>query len=121
MTQNFWNKFVIPWEAKPIKLEETFEDKELKLQGTLDAILETNKGIYIVDFKTSNQLDKVSLPLQLAAYAHLCGEGVWKGLGVRIDKEKDKVEIKEYEDLTPYWNMFKNCLSLARYIKYGEL
>lgn len=119
MVNNLWNKFVIPWEVKPIKLEETYEDEHLKLQGTLDVVLDTNKGQYIVDFKTSNQLDKVSVPLQLAAYAQLSGEGIWKGLAIRIDKEKDIIEIKEYKDLTPYWSVFVDCLRIAQYIKFG--
>ena len=119
MVDNFWNDFVIPHEVKALKLEQTFEDKKLKLQGTLDAIIETNEGRYIADWKTSNQLDKIGVPLQLAAYAHLSKEGIWKGLAVRVDKEKNKVQIEKYENLDKYWPIFLKCLDIAKYIKFG--
>lgn len=121
MVDNFWNKFVMPWEVKPISLEQTYEDKKLKLQGTMDAHIQTNKGEFIADWKTSNSLDKITVPLQLSAYCHLSGLGVWKGVAVRIDKKTDKVEIKEYSDLAPYWPVFQHALKLARYIKFQEV
>ncbi len=121
MVENFWEMFVRPWEAKPVLLEASYEDESLKLQGTMDALLRTKKGPRIVDFKTSNQIDKISVPLQLCAYAHLSGQGVWEGLVVRIDKVKNKVEVKEYKDLKKYLPVFLDCLRVARYIKFGEV
>lgn len=120
MEVNFWEKFVGPWEAKPLKLEESFEDKKLKLQGTLDAILETNKGKFVVDFKTSNSLDKISVPLQLSMYNYLA-DGPGQGLAVRLDKKVDKVEIKVYPDLPQYEKIWKSAIKLARWIKFGEV
>ncbi len=120
MVGNFWREFVEKWEAKPVLLEASYEDEKLKLQGTVDGVLRTKKGPKIVDFKTSNSMDGVSNPLQLSAYAYLCGQGVWEGLIVRVDKTKDKVEIKEYKDLKPYWEVFKHCITIARYIKFKE-
>lgn len=121
MVANFWREYVDKYCVKPVLLEETYEDEGLKLQGTLDGVLRTTKGTRIVDFKTSNQIDKVSVPLQLAAYAYLCRQEVWQGCVVRIDKEENKVEIKWYEDLKPYWVLYLKCLDLAKYIKFKEV
>lgn len=118
MVDNFWAKFIIPYEVKPLQLEVTLKDDRLKLQGTFDAVIETSNGQYLMDWKTSSSIDKVSVPLQLAAYAHLYKE-INKGGVVRIDKESDKVEIKFYEDLRPYWKIFRHALVLARFIKFG--
>ena len=68
MIVNFWEKFVIPFEVKPVFLEQTVKNSKLKLQGTFDAVINTNRGVNVTaDWKTSNQLDKVTVPLQLCA------------------------------------------------------
>lgn len=119
MVDNFWNQFVIPYRARPMKLEQTYEDKKLKLQGTLDAIIEAKDVLYIADWKTSNQLDKIGVPLQLAAYAYLSGLHIWRGMAVRIDKEKNKVQVETWDNLDKYWPIFLHCLEVARYVKKG--
>lgn len=115
----FWTQFVEKFNVKPLILEETYEDDELKLQGTLDAICEVNSVPMVCDWKTSNSLDLISLPLQLAAYAQLSQQEAWKGCAVRIDKKTNKIEVKFYEDLAPYWNQFKQHLAVAKYNKFG--
>ncbi len=121
MLDNFWNKFVVPWEVKPVVLEQTYKNETLKLQGTVDGILRTKKGVFVTDFKTSNQLDDISIKLQLTMYALLSGHEVWDGLGVRIDKKLDKVQIKEYKDLKQYLPVVYHAIGLARYVKFGEV
>lgn len=118
MVNNFWESFVVPYEVKPIRLETTYESKELKLQGTADGEINTNKGEYVGDWKTSNQLDEIGVPLQLSAYDHL-RDGSGKGVAVRIDKVKDKVEVHWYENLKDYWPVYLSCLKVARYVKHG--
>jgi|ERR1041385_273454 hypothetical protein len=118
MVNSFWNKFVIPYQVKPLALEVTIQDEKLKLQGTFDAYIMCIKGGYMADWKTSNSLDKVSGPLQLSMYDYLY-KGSGKGVLVRIDKETYKVEIKWYEDLRKYVPIWKAALKLARYIKFG--
>lgn len=123
MVNNFWNKFVEPYEVKPKEMEMTLKDNKLKFQGTFDALISTNKGHFIADWKTSNTLDKISVPLQLSAYAYLLkttGYGeIHDGLVVRIDKESDKVEVKTYDKLESYWKVFRKALALAKFIKFG--
>lgn len=121
MTKNFWKKFVIPFEVKPVELEVTIKDEKLKLQGTTDAVVDTNKGRFLMDWKTSSSIDKIGVPLQLSMYAYLYGKGIEHGGVVRIDKENDQVEIKWYKDLKQYDLIWKAALKLARWIKFGEV
>lgn len=119
MLSNFWREFVGPYAVEPIELEKTCKDEELKLQGTFDGLVKTSRGERIGDWKTSNTLDAVSVPLQLSAYDHLeNGNGL--GLAVRIDKVKDKVEVHWYEDLKKYWPVYLACLKVAKFVKFGE-
>lgn len=114
----FFNKFLEPYKVEAIKLEETIEDEELKLQGTFDALVKTKKGLFVADWKTSNSIDKVTVPLQLSAYAYLA-KNVNNGIVVRLDKKTHEIEIKEYKNLAQYWPIFRSCLTLARYVKDG--
>lgn len=120
MVNNFWAEFVGPYQVQVTEQEQTYQDEELKLQGTLDAVINCTRGSNItVDFKTSNQLDKIGVPLQLAAYDYLRkGSGI--GCAVRIDKEDDKVEVHWYENLKDYWPVYLSCLKVARYVKFAE-
>lgn len=120
MIKNFWSKFVIPYEVKHKELEITLKDKKLKLQGTFDAIIETTKGLVIADWKTSNQIDKQSVPLQLSMYNYLHGQNIDKGVIVRIDKESDAVQIVWYDDLPQYEKIWKSCIKVARWNKFGK-
>lgn len=121
MFQNFKSKFLEAYSVKPVKLEQTHKCSKYKLQGTFDAIVDINGERYIADWKTSNSIDKISVPLQLCAYDYLQREAglIGKGLVVRIDKEKDTVEIKTYPELEQYWPIFKACIKVARYVKWG--
>lgn len=118
MVDNFWKEFVERYGVKPISLELSMEDKKLKLQGTLDAICEIDGKIYICDWKTSNSLDLVTVPLQLSMYDFL-NNGSGLGVAVRIDKEKDKVQIKWWDDVKSFSLIWKACLKVARYTKFG--
>lgn len=120
MTRNFINMFASPQNVKPLALEVELVDKELKLHGSFDAVILTSQGEAVADWKTSNQLDVISVPLQLAAYDYL-RKGNGRGVAVRIDKTKDKIEVVWYENLKQYWPVFLTCLRLARYIKFGEI
>jgi hypothetical protein len=121
MTTTFWKDFVDEYEVTPLVLEpeEPWVSEEHKLQGTPDAIIKTNKGIYIADWKTSSQIDKVTVPLQLAAYWMLnpTKHTIVGGVVVRLDKKEDKIQIKWYEDIGQHWPYFKHCLELAHYAK----
>ena len=118
MITTFYNQFVQPFEVEPLKIEQTYQDKRLKLQGTLDAEAMTNKGEYVADWKTSNSWSRPVLGMQLAAYDYL-RKGNRKGVGVRVDKEKDVVDIEWFEDLKPYWKLFKHCYEIAKVQKFG--
>lgn len=120
MVNNFWDKFVIPYKAEPLAMEVTLKNNKLKLQGTFDAIVKTENGLFIADWKTSNSLDKVGVPLQLSMYNYLHGEDINEGLAVRIDKETAAIQVVEFNNLKEYEKIWKACLKVARYIKYAE-
>lgn len=121
MVNNLWNKFIIPYEVKPIVLEQTYKNEVYKLQGTVDVIADTNKWNNVTgDWKTSKQLDSIGGPLQLSMYDFLRG-GDGKGFTGRMDKEKDVVEAVWYENLISYNPIWKAAMKVARYIKFGEV
>lgn len=117
----FWSHFVEPFDVKPILLEpkESYKDEKLKLQGSFDGHVQTNKGEYMGDWKTSNQLDRITLGMQIAAYDYLYGKKINKGVGVRIDKKSNKPDIEWFEDLRPYFKAFKKVLAVAKLNRYG--
>lgn len=120
MVNTFWEEFVVPHKVEVVSLEQTVKDKKLKLQGTYDAVIKTPEGEFTADWKTSNQLDKIGLPLQLCMYDHL-RKGSGKGVAIRIDKTEDKIQIKWFDDLRQYWPACKAAIKLAKYIKFGEV
>ena len=103
-------------------------DDEKMFTGELDMIVKmrgTDK-VMILDIKTSANKSK-AWPLQLAAYAHLCKvngyqfDGV---LNVHLKKESKKGSASyplvkavalEYDDVTPYWDIFASALSCYNY------
>lgn len=122
----FWRprKATLIW-AEP---EEPFTDTELKLQGTPDALIELDGKPCLADWKTSSQLDPISNPLQLAAYCHLSNINsgkspqTWRGIIVRLDKKTHQIEVKEYSDLRPHWEIFRALTKIAFYCRQkGEL
>lgn len=122
MVARFFKKFVVPYKVVPLSMEpeEPLVDHVLKLQGTYDAVITTPKypgELIIADWKTSNQLDLVGVPLQLAAYAHLYPQPIKHGVAVRIDKKTDALDILWYDDVTAFWPHFVHALELARYVK----
>ena len=119
MVENLINQFLKPYEVKPLKLEQQYKCEKLKLQGSCDAEIDTNKWKNVTaDWKTSNSLDKISVPLQLSMYDYpRKGDGL--GVAVRIDKESDKVDVHWYENLKAYNPVWRACIKVARFNKWG--
>ena len=105
-------RFVEFWETHKPKLIETevhlFSD-ELKVAGTCDMVCEINDELWVIDFKTSNQI-QTTYELQAAVYAH-CYEECF---GIKPDKtgilwlksskrkgSKDKMQGKGWEMILP--------------------
>lgn len=108
---NIWQmflKFVDFWEEyNPILIEtevHLFSDK-LKVAGTCDLVCEINGELWIIDFKTSNNLHTTH-DLQVAVYAQCYEEGFHKKidrlglLWLKSNKKKaskDKIQGKGWE------------------------
>ncbi len=121
MVDNLWRDFVVPFDVRPIKLEQTYTSELFKLQGTADGEIDTNKWKNVtVDWKTSNQLDAKGGPLQLSMYDYMRG-GDGKGVLVRIDKSYKITHVEWYDNLMQYNPIWLSVMKTARYIKFGEL
>ena len=106
--QKPFNAFLDWWESnkvKPINIEERLYSLEGGgYTGKLDLVAELEKGVYIIDFKSSSGYYEPEMPLQLAAYRSAYDE-MYKckvdGMGVlRLDKETGIPEcifISNYE------------------------
>jgi len=77
--------------------------------GTVDFIGTFNGKKYILDWKTSNYIDDVVMPMQMCAYMLAYGEDI-EGIAVVHIKDK-KVEVHDYSDIIEdctdaWWNVF---------------
>lgn len=125
MVDSLFNLWVLPQGIRVLHTEVSLEDKELRFHGTFDAVILMNGRLYIVDWKTSNQMDEVNHPLQLAAYAYLWNvvhpeAPIDAGIIVRVDKKKafdPTKDIETYDQLSHYFDEFKNARSLFDYVK----
>ncbi len=73
--------------------------------GSLDGIIQDDKGkLYVLDFKTSNQIDPLGYSCQVAAYSFALKEmyGLYTapdGIIVRFSKTKPEIEIVKVADI----------------------
>lgn len=107
----------------PIELELTLENKQYGYHGATDAIgtFGADEQIWIWDWKTSSKVDDLygaQLAAYAAAYSELTGKFVNAGGIVRLDKKKEGViEVKEFPDLKPYFEIFLHALELYNFTK----
>lgn len=117
-------------------------DDEKRFTGEFDMIVKMKNGEKaLLDIKTSASKSK-AWPLQLAAYAHLCKINGYEfdriynihlkkiraavyeeeqGEKVLISPPVVKAVIVEYEDLTPYWEIFASALRCYDYFDRKEV
>lgn len=89
--------------------------------GSLDGLVKDSRGVlYVLDFKTSNQIDEVGYSAQISAYCHSVMEMYELeefpgGLCVRFHKEKPEIEIVEISDTQRIFkNLFLPALSIYK-------
>lgn len=117
---NAWNSFLKWWEIiRKAGGEVIMQEQELVCQwygGTLDILLKINDKVYLVDFKTSNNLS-YKYCLQLAAYRYmlrtLYGIEVDGVMIVKLNKKEPIFEelvydMQSIEDLT-FINQCETC------------
>jgi hypothetical protein len=107
-----WSKALLDTFNKdtPYTIEAKVINKELKIHGTLDAVVTDDElGMKIVDWKTSGSIDP-SFGVQLAIYAMCWNDQnpdkiVNVGEIQRIDKKsaKNHVQVKLFPDLQKYY------------------
>ena len=81
-------RFVREWAPRTLDVEKPVYSERYKYAGTLDAIVECDGVVYILDWKASFSK---SLPLQLAAYAlandEMHGTNIRRGIGVQLTED----------------------------------
>lgn len=90
--------------------------------GTYDAIGIVDGVNVISDWKTSSRMS-ITNGLQLAAYCKLYNSTVAldshvnSGYIVRLDKKTFKCDVRKYENLTPYYEIFKGLIPASYYVR----
>jgi len=108
-----WEK-MHPFE--PILIESPFVSEKYKFGGTPDLLAKINGEYCLIDFKTGKGIYVNDMFPQLAAYSHLLQENNYKITNSRIlrigREESEGFEERLIQDIEPYWEIFKNCLSI---------
>lgn len=103
----------------PLGYEVEVKDSKLKLIGHFDLLAEIGGEKYVVDYKTSKKVDK-TYALQLSAYSYLIKKtlklDVNKGIILRIDKVSGELEVVKYENLKPFWTIFRAGLMFYKFM-----
>ncbi len=108
---------------KVITLEKEVKHQELRYNGTLDGVVKIEDHPYIVDWKTSNRIDK-TVVIQLCAYLMALDSMMFPekfpvndGLIVNINKKTLKVKEFYYPNLRQYSDIVLSCLKLWNFIQ----
>lgn len=104
----------------PYLIEKRFDCENLKITGKVDLINQTNKGLMLVDFKTSAAADLKKWTLQAAFYWYLCNanniELIDQALFVQLDKEGKKPKTYSLNIDTNIRATMISLLNLYRYL-----
>ena len=101
---------------EPILIESPLVSEKYKFGGTPDLLAKINGEYCLIDFKTGKGIYVNDMFPQLAAYSHLLQENNYKITNSRIlrigREESEGFEECLIQDVEPYWEIFKNCLSI---------
>ena len=124
-TRTEWLKLIgfVNWNAKfkpeYIQNERGIYSKEYKYAGTTDCIAKINDCVYLIDWKSSRNMQPY-FALQVAAYAQALSEEkikVEKTAVLQLGVNKDGYRFKEYDD----WKAdFKVFLGVKQIFDYEE-
>ena len=102
--------------------EQMVYSKKYNFCGTLDFVCKIGKKLLLGDIKTSNQIDLIEYPAQMAAYM-ICREEEFGDkfdgcILVRVGKKDAEFEMMEIscKDMVKYKKIFLDCLSLTNSI-----
>lgn len=120
-------QFFNDYEVTPIASELRVCSVKYKYAGTLDSLFyikKEGKDIFcIVDFKTSNSIEKPEYAMQVAAYR----KALWEMTGLRpqellimqIDKDKKKYNLARIVDQFAAFSAFRHVSAVYDYINSG--
>lgn len=109
----------------PAEIEKQVISENYGYQGTMDFAGYFDDALVVADWKSSNRIDGVAYPTQLAAYAMAYNEekgtNIKEGIIVRVPKPNEegrvgKAQIKRYQ-LAEYFPTFLKCLALYKDVR----
>lgn len=108
--QNFIKMNIIPIASEILVGDPNFS------AGTLDFLCLKDKKLTIIDFKTSNQIDKIGYPMQVAAYKyffeHMTGLKVQQLFVLKISKDTNSFEEYKIPKIRTAFKAFRDLCSL---------
>lgn len=105
----------------PVEIERKVVSRVHRYHGTLDSVghFGNPDECWLFDWKSSSQIDDL-YGAQIAAYAEALkeetGRTVVGGGVVRIDKKKLTLEVRQFNDLSSYFETFKACLVIWNFL-----
>jgi len=118
--------FCNEWEIAPVRSELLVASVKHKYAGTLDALMMVKGKLCIVDWKTSNTIDKPEYAMQVSAYWKALAEMV-PGLRihriyiVQLDKKKMKYKIVRIKNRTKAFSAFVHCCKIYDWLYSREM
>ena len=106
--------------------EQMVYSKKHNYCGTLDFVCKVEGKLLLGDIKTSNQIDLIEYPAQVAAYMiareEEFGDKFDGAVIVRVGKKDAEFEMMElnYKDMTKYKKIFLDCLALTNSVANAE-
>lgn len=105
-----WEKWLNQNPLTPFLIEKRFDDDDLKITGRIDLIAETEKGLWIIDFKTSASAHPNIWELQGGFYHHLCKKNGLKMKNIvsflQLKKDGSEAQLHEFKINKDTW---KKC------------
>jgi len=127
--RNSANRF-LDWvnqhKVKFLLLEQMVYSKKYNYCGTLDFVCKVDGKLLLGDIKTSNQIDLVEYPTQVAAYMiareEEFGDKFDGAVIVRVGKKDAEFEMMEIsaEEMVKYKKIFLTCLKLTELVSTVE-
>lgn len=114
------------WDVVPVRSELLVASIKYKYAGTLDALMMVKGKLCIVDWKTSNSIDKPEYAMQVSAYWKALTEMVpelriHKIYIVQLDKKKMKYKIVEVRTRSKAFRTFVHCCKIYDWLNSREL
>lgn len=109
------------YECLPIAAELLVGSERFNSAGTLDKLILNPQGeLELWDYKTSNQINKVKYPMQVAAYAkffeEMSGLKIARAKIIHLSKDMDSYKVYRVKNLVSAFRAYKNISAVYDWI-----